>query len=105
MVTAGEFREACKVTQLEGGKPVACRVGDHDILVCKGGSGIYTVVNRCTHADAQLDEGRVRRDMIICPLHGARFDLASGTCIGGLYRPLTIFETKVEGDSVLVRLP
>lgn len=101
----GEYREACKVWQLEGGKPIACRIDDQDILLCKGDSGIFAVVNRCSHADAPLDDGRVRRNIIICPLHGARFDLATGACIGGQYRALATFETKVVGDCVLVRLP
>jgi 3-phenylpropionate/trans-cinnamate dioxygenase ferredoxin subunit len=42
---------------------------------------VHAVSNLCTHADACLHEGRVRGHRIICPLHGASFDVRTGAVL------------------------
>jgi 3-phenylpropionate/trans-cinnamate dioxygenase ferredoxin subunit len=43
---------------------------------------------------------------ITCPLHGACFDLRTGTALSGpAVAPLRRFEARIEGDRVEVRLP
>jgi nitrite reductase/ring-hydroxylating ferredoxin subunit len=42
---------------------------------------------------------------VTCPLHGARFDLASGKCIGGAYQPLMTFETREADGWIEVEVP
>jgi 3-phenylpropionate/trans-cinnamate dioxygenase ferredoxin subunit len=47
----------------------------------------------------------VTGDQITCALHGARFDLASGTPKAlPAVLPVRTFECRVEGDEVQVRL-
>jgi nitrite reductase/ring-hydroxylating ferredoxin subunit len=55
------------------------RVG---IVVCRAGGVLYALDDRCSHADTPLSEGRVRGLAIICPLHGASFDLRNGAHLG-----------------------
>ncbi|WP_020468145.1 Rieske (2Fe-2S) protein [Zavarzinella formosa] len=38
----------------------------------------HAIENRCPHRDIPLDDGPVIAGEIICPLHGARFDLRTG---------------------------
>ena len=64
------------------GKLAAKLAGWH-VLVGRGEHGFHAVNDRCTHQAALLSGGRIRRGAVMCPLHGARFELASGTCIGG----------------------
>lgn len=53
------------------------------ILVARGQDGIYYAVQRaCSHAALPLEGGRVRGASIVCPHHGARFDLKSGRVLG-----------------------
>ena len=39
--------------------------------------------DRCTHRGAPLHEGRVEKHCIVCPWHGSKFDIATGTVQGG----------------------
>lgn len=74
-------------------------VNDWPVLLARQGDALFAVINRCTHASAALDGGRVRRGAVICPLHGARFQLATGQCLGGMnYRPLKTFPLRLSGD-------
>lgn len=52
------------------------------VLVCRARDGLHAVDAICTHAFARLDEGRLRGHRLICPLHGASFDVRSGAVLG-----------------------
>ncbi|QMW21922.1 Rieske (2Fe-2S) protein [Sandaracinobacteroides saxicola] len=62
----------------------ACRtVAGRALIVARAQDGTYhAVANRCSHAALPLDGGRVRGSSIVCPHHGARFDLKSGRVLG-----------------------
>ncbi len=57
-------------------------VGRHGIVVCRAGGALYALDDNCSHADTPLSEGRVRGFTIVCPLHGAAFDVRDGSHLG-----------------------
>ena len=65
--------------------------------------GEYLAVeNLCSHALATFDDGRIRGYFIVCPLHGAMFDMRSGEPAGPpARRPIKTFPTRVNEDGVL----
>lgn len=72
------------------------QAGDHEILICHAAGGFYAVQNRCSHAESPLDQGRIRRNFISCPLHGMLFDLETGEPKGQLTRvPLTTYPVRI----------
>lgn len=88
----------------EDGK-IAVRLGEWSVLVVRVDDGYCAVNDRCTHQAALLSPGRVRRGAIMCPLHGARFEAATGRCIGGAYADLRRFPLRVEGGTIEVAVP
>lgn len=75
------------------------------ILLVKVGDRIHAVSAICTHEYAQMVGGMVSGHEIECPLHGARFDLRTGTNLTPpATRPLEVFETKIENGRVWVRI-
>lgn len=85
-------------------KAVAVLGGWH-VLVARTETGFHAVNDRCTHQAALLSGGRVRRGAIMCPLHGARFDLADGRCLGAAYRDLRTFPLRVVDGTIEVAVP
>lgn len=79
--------------------------GGWHILLARSEGELVAVNDRCTHAAARLSGGRIRRGALMCPLHGARFDLADGRCIGGAYPALRRFELRVVDGTVEVAVP
>jgi 3-phenylpropionate/trans-cinnamate dioxygenase ferredoxin component len=61
-----------------------CRiVAGHRILIVRDAAGSYfAVAPDCSHAALPLETGRVRGSSLLCPHHGARFDLRSGRALG-----------------------
>jgi 3-phenylpropionate/trans-cinnamate dioxygenase ferredoxin subunit len=74
------------------------------VLVRRRGQ-VYALEDRCSHEEFPLSAGEVTGDQITCALHGARFDLASGTPKAlPAVLPVRTFECRVEGDEDQVRL-
>ena len=96
LMAEDEFRDV--------GKIATC-VGGWFILVTGNGDALCAVNDRCTHQAAKLSSGRIRRGAIMCPVHGARFEPATGRSIGGAYPDLRTFEVRIVGGMVEVAVP
>lgn len=88
----------------EDGK-LAVTLGGWSVLIVRTDDGFHAFNDRCTHQAALLSSGRVRRGAIMCPLHGARFDVATGQCIGGAYADLRTFPLRSEAGKLEVAVP
>ena len=64
---------------------------------------IYAVHDRCTHAEVPLSDGPLEGRQIVCPWHGAMFDLKTGraTC-GPAVDPVRCYPVTVEKDRIVV---
>ena len=66
----------------------------------------HAVENLCTHDYAELTDGEVCGDVIICPLHGAEFCLRTGEVLSPpAYEPIATFPVRVHDGTVQVRNP
>jgi nitrite reductase/ring-hydroxylating ferredoxin subunit len=84
----------------------ACPAGGREIVICRTKDGIYALDNVCTHAYARLSEGRLRGNRLICPLHGASFDVRNGNALGApATRPLATHAVRVTDDCIEVCVP
>ena len=106
MAEAGWVRVAAKSDVAEG-QVLGLRLGDREVAVYHLPGGEFRATdNICTHEYAQLSDGWLEDGCIECPLHAARFDVRTGK---SLCAPadvdLQVFELKVEGDDLLVKLP
>jgi anthranilate 1,2-dioxygenase ferredoxin component len=71
------------------------------VLLVKEEDAYYALNDRCTHAASPLSTGRVRRGAVMCPLHGARFDIITGRCLGASYKDLRTFPVRLTDDGTL----
>lgn len=53
-----------------------------EIVICHTREGVFALDNICTHAHARMCEGRLRATRLVCPLHGASFDIRDGRVLG-----------------------
>ena len=77
-----EFHAVLKLAELAPGSMRACVIGGREIVVCHTREGVFALDNICTHAHARLCEGRLRATRLVCPLHGASFDIRDGRVLG-----------------------
>ncbi|MFM6853782.1 MAG: Rieske (2Fe-2S) protein [Sphingopyxis sp.] len=84
---------------------LAARIAGWHVLVARTETGLFAVNDRCTHQAATLSGGRIRRGAVMCPLHGARFEMETGRCIGGAYTDLRVFPLRVADGMIAVCVP
>lgn len=82
---------------------IAATVGDDAeslILHRDAASGVRAWLNVCPHAGRRLDWSpgqflRSKDGLLVCAVHGASFDLASGVCVAGPCRGESLREVAV----------
>jgi nitrite reductase/ring-hydroxylating ferredoxin subunit len=77
-----QFEAVVKLAELPVGSMRACVIGGREIVICHTREGVFALDNICTHAHARLCEGRLRATRLVCPLHGASFDIRDGRVLG-----------------------
>ena len=88
---------------LDDGGSIALKEDDKHILLCKIAGKYYAVSNICSHARVLLSKGRLRGTTITCPLHGARFDVTTGKCMGGpAFQDIPSYPVRHEGNGVII---
>lgn len=73
------------------------------VVICNLGQGrFHAIENRCSHARASFDEGRLRGPRILCPLHGAMFDVRTGEPRGEPAKlPIATYPVRVTNEGVI----
>jgi 3-phenylpropionate/trans-cinnamate dioxygenase ferredoxin component len=92
-----------KVSQIAPGTTQRVVVDSTEILLCNLEGKIYAIEDVCTHDGGPLDQGELEGEQIVCPRHGATFDVRTGDAITlPAVVPLMTFEVSVEGDDIFV---
>jgi nitrite reductase/ring-hydroxylating ferredoxin subunit len=99
-----------RLDDLADGQPTKRTVGGVDLLVVRRGRHVDVLTNKCSHLSGPLSDGQFTveagQGCIVCPWHGSTFRLADGAVVHGpATSPQLVFETRVRGDEVDVRLP
>ena len=77
--------------------------GGTALLICNVDGTFYAVEDVCTHDGGPLDQGELQGCRIMCPRHGALFDVTSGAALTlPAVVPLETYPARAEGDDVLV---
>ena len=75
------------------------------LLICNVDGDFYAIEDVCTHDGGPLDQGELEGNRIMCPRHGALFDVTSGAALTlPAVMPLETYSVSTEGDDVLVEV-
>ena len=102
---AENFRLIASTADIAVGKTHCVTVAGQEVLLCNSKEGLFAIDNLCTHAEARLSEGKLKGCKVICPLHGAAFDIRDGAALS---RPASValksYELKVEEGQVFIQM-
>ena len=100
------WHEVATLAQLDPDFPVGVEVQGQKIGLFLLGETVHAVEDVCPHAYALLSQGFQEDGVIECPLHAARFDIASGKCLTEIgQRDLQCFPVRVQQGRVQLQLP
>jgi len=93
------------VSDLPEGRAKHFDVEGTAIILCKVGAEIFALDGICSHALKPLDGARVRQGILMCPHHGARFDVKTGALVAApALTGIGSYQVHVSGDVVEVSI-
>jgi 3-phenylpropionate/trans-cinnamate dioxygenase ferredoxin component len=102
-MTEPQFQPALPLADIPQGSMRPVTLGGREIVICHTKEGVYALDNICSHAHARMCEGRLRATRIVCPLHGASFDIRDGKVLGPpAVQPLPTFQVRVVDGTIEV---
>ncbi|MFD6199136.1 glutamate synthase-related protein [Mycobacteriaceae bacterium NPDC060252] len=96
---------ALRVTDLSTlteGVPVTVEVGGVDIVLVRRRDGVSALHGRCAHRGALMGDGRVEGDLLICGVHGWRYEVDTGVSPVNPAVALARFPSWISSGSVYV---
>ncbi len=97
------FRVVARVGEIGPGQKKVVEVGGVPVVLVNLDGEFFAVEDICTHDGGPLGEGDLEGHQIICPRHGARFDVRTGAVLAmPAFEPVPTYAVRVEGDDILV---
>ena len=92
-----------KKSQIAVGTTRRVVVDGTEVLLCNVDGEIYAIEDVCTHDGGELDQGELEGCRIMCPRHGAYFDVKTGAALTlPAILPVPTYEVRIEGDDIYV---
>ncbi len=99
------FLRICPASDIPEGERKVFEIEGRFVAVFHVAGGFYALDDCCTHDGGPLGEGTLEGFTVICPRHGAKFDICDGRALTmPAVQATGAHEVKVEGGEVLLRL-
>lgn len=76
-----QFVAICSTSDVPEGERIFFDIADESIVMFCISGKYYAMGDYCTHDDGPVGEGELDGYQIICPRHGARFDVRNGHAV------------------------
>ena len=94
-----------KKSEVAEGATKRVQVNGQNVLLCNVDGEIFAIEDVCTHDGGALDQGELMGERIMCPRHGAFFDVRTGDALTlPAIEPVQTFKVRVEGEDIFVDL-
>jgi ferredoxin-nitrite reductase len=91
-----------RADEIKEGAAKLVRVKNEEIAVFKHQGKLCALQNICPHEGGQLSAGWIEDGSAVCPLHGYKFDLASGACANDTRLKAKVFKLAADGENYTV---
>jgi len=75
------YVRVARVEDLPSGERLFIEIDDLPVVVINLGGIFFAIGDICTHDEGPLGDGEIEDHHIICPRHGAKFDLRTGKAL------------------------
>jgi nitrite reductase/ring-hydroxylating ferredoxin subunit len=102
--TTPQWHDVAALDSLDPDFPTSVEVNKQAIGLFLSGDEVHALEDVCPHAFALLSQGFQEDGFIECPLHAAKFEIATGKCMNEIgQRDLKVFPIKVENGRVCIQ--
>ncbi len=100
--TTQHYYEAAKASEIAPGSGKTIHVNGQQLALFNLNGTFHAISDSCPHRGAPLSEGYLQGDKVLCTWHCFDFNLKTGACEVVPDLRVTIYEVKVEGETVYV---
>jgi 3-phenylpropionate/trans-cinnamate dioxygenase ferredoxin subunit len=76
-----DFVEIAPAAELPNGERLFVDLGEKPIVIFNIAGQLFAIGDVCTHDDGPLGDGTLEGHNIVCPRHGAEFDVRTGQAV------------------------
>jgi 3-phenylpropionate/trans-cinnamate dioxygenase ferredoxin component len=99
------FVKACKLSEIPVNGKLGLEIGDRFVVVAQVEGEYYCLDDVCTHDGGTLGDGELEGHCLVCPRHGAKFDVRNGDAVFmPATEPTTAHAVRVDGEYLYVSL-
>ena len=100
---ASVAQAVAKRAEIPPGSTKRVVVGGTALLICNVDGDFFAIEDVCTHDGGPLDQGELQGCRIMCPRHGAYFDVRTGAALTlPAILPVGTYTVRVVGDDIFV---
>ena len=101
-----EFVPIAKLDDLPVDERIFVEIDDLVIMVFNIAGSYFAIGDVCSHDDGPLGEGELDDFEVICPRHGARFDIRNGKAISlPAYVDIPAYPVRIVDNQIEVGIP
>ncbi len=101
-----EFIPIGSVEEIKAGGRLFVEIDEQTIVVLNIAGKYYAIADVCSHDDGPVGEGNLEGFEIICPRHGARFDVRTGKVLAlPAFVDIPAYPVRVVGDQIEIGIP
>ena len=98
-----KFMKVARADDIRPGERLRVEMAGVEVVVVNLDGTFYAIGDVCTHDGGPLGEGALQGCALICPRHGARFDVRTGEALTRpAFEAAPTYEVKVLDGDVLV---
>ncbi len=100
-----DFKVVAKLSDIPDPGKLCVELDERFIVIVHRDGKIFCLDDVCTHDGGPLGEGELDGNCLVCPRHGARFDIESGAAVTMPATEATaVHSVRIEDGEILVQL-
>jgi 3-phenylpropionate/trans-cinnamate dioxygenase ferredoxin subunit len=101
-----EYLAVASVNDLPAGERLFLDIDGAPIVIFNIAGEFFAIADLCSHDQGPLGEGELDGHEVICPRHGARFDVTNGTVTAlPAFEDIPAYPTRVQDGQIEIGLP
>ena len=101
-----QYYRVVKASEVPDGERLILEIANLPIVIFNVGGELLATGDLCTHDEGPIGDGELIDNVIVCPRHGARFDLHTGKALSlpAVYG-IPVYPIRIVDDYIEVGIP